>query len=280
MLSTTGTSGCSGGRTLIVPLWSDTSSVSTTMPGLVISVTEPLWTRISIRLGTTQRPSRLALPLCDSMRMRSLGLAGAASPGAAGRSLVSATSSPYVRAVSATSSRWSSSSAVSRPSPAAIRSSSTIRSRSSCDARNSRAGSCSSPLSRGVSSPAMGHTVRPGQVLPGPAAAHARRTLGDDVRAFPRVLVPDLDEDPAALAGAGQREATGELAAVRRERQMSRLVPGDVGGALIPDDHGAAAAPGIGVHALELTRFQRVVLDRHGEPPDRGVERGSLGHRP
>ena len=56
--------------------------------------------------------------------------------------------------------------------------------------------------------------------------------------------------------------------------------PGDVGRPLVPDDHGPGAAPGAGVHALELTRRQGVVLDRHGQPPDRGIERGALGHRP
>jgi len=55
--------------------------------------------------------------------------------GAAGREAVSPASSPSVRAVSAISSRVSSSSAVSRPSPPAIRRASTTRWRSSCDAR-------------------------------------------------------------------------------------------------------------------------------------------------
>jgi hypothetical protein len=43
---------------------------------------------------------------------------------------------------------------------------------------------------------------------------------------------------------------------------------------------GPGAAPRVGVHALELTRLQGVVLDRHGQPPDRRVERGALGHGP
>ena len=102
------------------------------------SLTAPLVTRTSIRRGTTQRPSRLVLPLPHSMRPTSLG-SGTATPAggtggtgvlAAGRSVVSTAKSAYVRAVSAASSRWSSSSAVSRPSPAATRSTSTTRSRS------------------------------------------------------------------------------------------------------------------------------------------------------
>src|SRR5262249_25151005 len=84
---------------------------------------------------------------------------------------------------------------------------------------------------------------------------------------------PDLDEDPAALAGAGQCEATGELAAVRREGQRPRLVPGVVGGAPFPDVPGPAPRPGIGGHAPELPRFQRGGLDRPSDPPDRGGER-------
>jgi hypothetical protein len=56
--------------------------------------TEPLATRISIRLGTTQRPSLLALLPPHSMRTRSFGSATMASPGLAGRSSVSAVSSP------------------------------------------------------------------------------------------------------------------------------------------------------------------------------------------
>ena len=51
-------------------------------------------------------------------------------------------------------------------------------------------------------------------------------------------------------------------------------------GALIPDDHRAGAARLPLVHALELTGRQRMVLDRHGQPPDRRVQRRALGHRP
>ena len=34
------------------------------------------------------------------------------------------------------------------------------------------------------------------------------------------------------------------------------------------------------MHALELARFQGMVLDRHGQSPRRGVERRALRHRP
>ena len=105
-----------------------------------------------------------------------------------------------------------------------------------------------------------------GQVLPGPAAADAGGTLGDDIRARVRVLVTDLDQNPAPFPGAGQGKAAAELAALQPERQMTRFVAEDLGWALIPDDHRAAAARLSVVHALEVARLQRVVLDWHGQP--------------
>jgi hypothetical protein len=119
-----------------------------------------------------------------------------------------------------------------------------------------------------------------GKLLPGPAAADARGKLRHDVRARPRLLVAGLHQDPPARAGAGQGEAAGQLAAAQRERQVSRLVAGDVGGALVPDDHRAAASPLALVHALELTGRQGVILNGDGQAPDRGIERGSLRHGP
>src|ERR1700722_12407966 len=166
ILSRTGTSGPQGARTLTCPLRIATSSASTTIPGLVLSRTWPLRTSMlscsvgwvmtawvkssmtwplvtftSIRCGTTHRSTRRTCPLVQSMRATSLGLGAVAgtlvTDPDAGRSEISVASSPYVRAVSASSSRWSSSSALSRPSPADTRSTSTTRSLSSCEARSS-----------------------------------------------------------------------------------------------------------------------------------------------
>src|ERR1700722_19672529 len=61
---------------------------------------------------------------------------------------------------------------------------------------------------------------------------------------------------------------------------MSRLIPDDIGGALVPDDDGATASPVSLMNTLELARRHRMVLNRYGEPPDRGVERWPLGYRP
>ena len=99
-----------------------------------------------------------------------------------------------------------------------------------------------------------------GQVLPGPAAADTGRALGDDIRARVRVLVTNLDQNPAPLPGAGQGKAAGELAALQPDR-TARFVAENFGPALIPDDHRAAAARLSLVHALELAILQRVVLD-------------------
>ena len=68
-----------------------------------------------------------------------------------------------------------------------------------------------------------------GQVLPGPAAADAGWMLGDDIRARVRVLVTDLDQNPAPLPGAGQDKAAGELAALQPDRQMTRFVAENLG---------------------------------------------------
>src|SRR6516165_3076891 len=68
------------------------------------------------------------------------------------------------------------------------------------------------------------------EFLPGPPAAHAPGPLRGDVRARPGLPVPGLDENPPALARAGQREAAGQLTAMRREGQMTWLVAHDIGG--------------------------------------------------
>jgi hypothetical protein len=56
-----------------------------------------------------------------------------------------------------------------------------------------------------------------GYLLPGPAGADAGRLLGNDVGARLGVVVADLDEDPAPLTCAGQRETAGELGAPQHE---------------------------------------------------------------
>jgi signal transduction histidine kinase len=100
--------------------------------------------------------------------------------------------------------------------------------------------------------------------LPCPSAAHARRMFRNDVRAGPRGGVPGLNQDPPALACAGQGEASGQLAAAQGESEVAGLVAGYLGGALVPDDHRAATPPGSLVHPLELTGRQLVILDRDG----------------
>src|SRR5258708_2503752 len=104
--------------------------------------------------------------------------------------------------------------------------------------------------------------------------------LGDDIRARLRVLVTDLDQDPAPLPVAGRGKAAGELAARQPERQMTRFVAEDLGWALIPDDDRAAAARLSVVHALEVARLQRVVLDWHGRPAQCRIKGRSLGNGP
>src|SRR5258708_15181989 len=97
-----------------------------------------------------------------------------------------------------------------------------------------------------------------GQFLPGPAAADAGWMLGDDIRACVRVLVTDLDQNPAPLPGAGPGKAAGQLAALQPDRQMARLGAAAFGRALHPDDHGPSAAPLSLLHALEDARLQRM----------------------
>jgi hypothetical protein len=116
--------------------------------------------------------------------------------------------------------------------------------------------------------------------LPGHAASHACWLLSDDIRARARILVADLDQNPALLPGPRQPEAARKLSAMQHKRQMRRLVAHDLGRSLIPDDHRASAPPLAGVNTLEISCRHRVVLDRHRQPPDPGVKRGPPGHRP
>jgi hypothetical protein len=78
----------------------------------------------------------------------------------------------------------------------------------------------------------------------------------------------------------GEREAACQLAAMQDKGQPAWLVANDLGRALIPDDHRAAAATVPRVHALEVARRQGMVLDRHGQPARCRVERRPLGHGP
>src|ERR1700759_5733506 len=96
------------------------------------------------------------------------------------------------------------------------------------------------------------------EFLPDAAAPHASRPLRHDVRPGTRRLIADLDQDPAPLAGPGQREAPGQLAAVQHEGDVPGLVPDHLGGPLVPDDHRAAPARLTLMYALELTGRQGV----------------------
>lgn len=64
------------------------------------------------------------------------------------------------------------------------------------------------------------------------------------------------------------------------EGQVAGFVPGDFGGSLVPDDHGAAAPPLPLVHPLEFADGQLVILNGDGEAAHRGIERGALGDGP
>ena len=94
------------------------------------------------------------------------------------------------------------------------------------------------------------------------------------------MVITGLDQDPAVLAGTGQRESSGELAAVQDDGQVVGLITDDLSGALIPDDHrpGTACLPR--ADPFIVTRGQGVVLHRHRQPPDFGIQRRSLGNRP
>ena len=94
------------------------------------------------------------------------------------------------------------------------------------------------------------------------------------------MVITGLDQDPAVLAGTGQGETSGELAAVQNDGQMVRLIADDLSGALIPDDHRAGTACLPRADPFIVTRGQGVVLNRHRQPPDLGIQRRSLGNRP
>src|ERR1700677_4047743 len=141
-----------------------------------------------------------------------------------------------------------------------------------CAASSATLPSLPPPQASATASPdvAAGRLAR--KFLPGPAAADARRALGHEVGAWPCVIVADLDEDPATRTGPGQCEDAPQLVSTQDERHVTWLVPHDIGGAFIPDDHCPAAAPVTLVHPLEVTGGQRVILHRHGQPADYRVE--------
>jgi hypothetical protein len=87
---------------------------------------------------------------------------------------------------------------------------------------------------------------------PGHAASHAYRLLSDDIRTRARLLVSDLDEDPALCGGSCQREATGKLVAMQDKRQVPRFVAHDLRGSLIPDNHSAGATYLATMNTLEF----------------------------
>src|SRR5258708_22434343 len=119
-----------------------------------------------------------------------------------------------------------------------------------------------------------------GHLSPGPAAADAIRPLLRYIRPRRGVLVADLDQDPPPVAGPGQAEPARQLRAVQAHRQMPRLVPDDLGRALVPDDDRAGAAALPWVHALEVASGQLMIIYPNGQPPDCRVHRRPLGHRP
>lgn len=54
--------------------------------------------------------------------------------------------------------------------------------------------------------------------------------------------------------------------------QVAGLIAGDLGRALVPDDH-RARAPGLpGPGPFKVTRGQGVIRNGHGQPPDSGIE--------
>jgi hypothetical protein len=98
-----------------------------------------------------------------------------------------------------------------------------------------RAVVCGAHVSRGLIVPgAWFRCLRRVTRWPGLAGADASRLFGGDVGAGSGVAVTGPDQDPAALAGAGQGKAPGELAAVQEGGQVAGLVAGDFGGALRP----------------------------------------------
>src|SRR3954453_3862194 len=117
-------------------------------------------------------------------------------------------------------------------------------------------------------------------LLPGRAAANARRLFRDDVRGRTGRIVACLDEDPAPFARPREAESAAQLVPREREREVTRRLLVEVERALVPDDDRPGAARGALVNALELACAQGMVIHRDRESPLRGIERRSLRHRP
>ena len=94
------------------------------------------------------------------------------------------------------------------------------------------------------------------------------------------MVVAGLDQDPPAIAGPGQRESARQLRAVQPHRQVTGLVPDDLGGPRVPDDDRAAAAALPRVHAFKVASRYVMIFDRNGQPTDCRVQGRSLGHGP
>ena len=112
------------------------------------------------------------------------------------------------------------------------------------------------------------------------------------VPALPGVVVALVEHQPLFLARtvrarAHEHEAAGELLA---EHVGVQLPVGDrlgrvVGGvglppAAVPDDHVAPAVLAVRDDAFEVDVLDRVILDVHGQPSHRGIERRAPRHRP
>src|SRR5215468_8800647 len=97
-----------------------------------------------------------------------------------------------------------------------------------------------------------GDSALGGYFAPGLAAPDAGRLICGDVRAWAGVVVADLEQYPALVTGADEGESAVEFVAMQDERQTPRFVPGDLGAALVPDNHRAGAAELADVYTFEI----------------------------
>src|SRR5206468_2276355 len=91
-----------------------------------------------------------------------------------------------------------------------------------------------------------------------------------------------LDKEPLLSTRAHETPRSVELLAAHLEldRALAEGSLEELPRADVPDHHGAAAVFTRGDDALEARVLDRVVLDLHREPFDRGIERWPLRHRP
>jgi hypothetical protein len=68
--------------------------------------------------------------------------------------------------------------------------------------------------------------------------------------------------------------------AVEDEREMSGITPQQLERSLVPDDHGAGAAPLPAIHTLVFSRTPAVAPDRDGKPAHRRVQGRAFWNRP